>query len=84
LEISTADRPGLLAQLGSILSRYHITVQGAKIQTLGERVEDIFFLCDTAGGPISDNTLLSRIESELFEEMSGKKNREPADREITI
>ena len=84
LEISTADRPGLLAQLGSILSRHHITVQGAKIQTLGERVEDIFFLCDTAGGPISDNTLLSRIESELFEEMSGKKNREPADREITI
>ena len=84
LEISTADRPGLLAQLGSILSRHNISVQGAKIQTLGERVEDIFFLADTAGGPIRDDALLSQIKRELSEELSGDKTLPTAATEVTI
>ena len=44
MEISSPDRPGLLAQIGQILDRSDIAIQAAKIQTLGERVEDVFFL----------------------------------------
>ena len=67
LEVTTADRPGLLARLGSILSGREVSIQGAKIQTLGERVEDIFFLADASGGPLHDAQLLSELEQELTE-----------------
>ena len=66
LEVTTADRPGLLARLGSILSAREVSIQGAKIQTLGERVEDIFFLADASGGPLQDVKLLSDLEEELI------------------
>jgi len=76
LEISTADRPGLLARIGSVLSRHGVTVQGAKIQTLGERVEDIFFLSDDSGRSLEDQSLISRLEGELLEEMTSGQQRE--------
>ncbi|MGA1580554.1 MAG: [protein-PII] uridylyltransferase [Luminiphilus sp.] len=76
LEISTADRPGLLARIGSVLSRHGVTVQGAKIQTLGERVEDIFFLSDDNGRSLEDQSLIARLEGELLEEMTSGQQRE--------
>jgi [protein-PII] uridylyltransferase len=76
LEISTADRPGLLARIGSVLSRHGVTVQGAKIQTLGERVEDIFFLSDDNGRSLEDQSLIERLEGELLEEMTSGQQRE--------
>jgi [protein-PII] uridylyltransferase len=76
LEISTADRPGLLARIGSVLSRHRVTVQGAKIQTLGERVEDIFFLSDDNGRSLEDQSLIARLEGELLEEMTSGQQRE--------
>ena len=76
LEISTADRPGLLARIGSVLSRHGVTVQGAKIQTLGERVEDIFFLSDDAGHSLEDESLLAQLEAELIDEVGAQKQTE--------
>jgi [protein-PII] uridylyltransferase len=52
----------LLARIGSVLSRHGVTVQGAKIQTLGERVEDIFFLSDDNGRSLEDQSLIARLE----------------------
>jgi [protein-PII] uridylyltransferase len=71
LEVTTADRPGLMARLGSVLSRYAVSIQGAKIQTLGERVEDIFFLADSAGGQLTDATLVAQLKNELIAELDG-------------
>jgi [protein-PII] uridylyltransferase len=48
------------------LSAREVSIQGAKIQTLGERVEDIFFLADASGGPLQDAKLLSDLEEELI------------------
>jgi [protein-PII] uridylyltransferase len=44
LEIRCADRPGLLARIGRVVAEFPIEIQGAKILTEGERVEDIFLL----------------------------------------
>jgi [protein-PII] uridylyltransferase len=84
LEITTADRPGLLARVGSVLSRHDVTVQGAKIQTLGERVEDIFFLADAAGGQLWEETLLAKLESELIEALGTDQQKDSAISELSV
>nr|WP_302473602.1 [protein-PII] uridylyltransferase [Thalassolituus sp.] len=54
LEVTAADRPGLLARVGSILMDFGAQLQGAKILTEGEQVSDIFFIVDANGEPYSD------------------------------
>ncbi|QQD21980.1 [protein-PII] uridylyltransferase [Oceanospirillaceae bacterium ASx5O] len=54
LEVIAADRPGLLARMGAILSAAGIQLQGAKILTEGERVSDIFYILDQHGHPFAD------------------------------
>ena len=84
LEISTADRPGLLARLGSVLSEHQVSIQGAKIQTLGERVEDVFFLTDAAGGPLRDTDSLARIEQQLITLLEASRAEDDSPSEIAI
>ena len=67
MEISSPDRPGLLAQIGQILDRSNIAIQAAKIQTLGERVEDVFFLTNTNGNRLDDGATCERLRVELCE-----------------
>jgi [protein-PII] uridylyltransferase len=54
LEVASLDRPGLLARIGEVFVEQGVIVQAAKIQTLGERVEDVFFITDTAQQPITE------------------------------
>ena len=44
LSISASDRIGLLYAIARVLAQHHITVQLAKINTWGERVEDSFVI----------------------------------------
>src|SRR5690606_24160456 len=46
MEVISPDRPGLLACIGRIFLQFGVQLQNAKIATLGERVEDIFFITD--------------------------------------
>ena len=67
MEISSPDRPGLLAQIGQILDRSDIAIQAAKIQTLGERVEDVFFLTNSDGNRLDDDATCEDLRIELCE-----------------
>ena len=67
MEISSPDRPGLLAQIGQILDSSNIAIQAAKIQTLGERVEDVFFLTNSDGNRLNDDATCEELRSELCE-----------------
>ncbi|GAB5450685.1 MAG: [protein-PII] uridylyltransferase [Halioglobus sp.] len=69
LEVATPDRPGLLARIGRIFVRYNIELQGAKIQTLGERVEDVFFITDQSQQAIRDPQLREAIQQTIREEL---------------
>ena len=69
LEVSTPDRPGLLARIGRIFVAFNIELQAAKIQTLGERVEDVFFVTDEHQQPIRDPELCRMLQQTLRDEL---------------
>ncbi len=69
LEVITPDRPGLLARIGRIFYRFGIQLQNAKITTLGERVEDVFFITDNQQRPIEDPELCTAIQDAIKKEL---------------
>ncbi|MEP0202394.1 MAG: [protein-PII] uridylyltransferase [Halioglobus sp.] len=69
LEISTPDRPGLLARIGRILVEFDVILQAAKIQTLGERVEDVFFITESDQEPITDVQRCEAIQVAIRREL---------------
>ncbi|MDF9753184.1 [protein-PII] uridylyltransferase [Pseudomonas hunanensis] len=69
LEITAPDRPGLLARIGRIFLEFDISLQNAKIATLGERVEDVFFITDADNQPLSDPQLCSRLQEAIVQQL---------------
>lgn len=65
MEVITPDRPGLLARIGQVLLNHRIRLSNAKIATLGERVEDVFFVTDEHGEPISDPSVCRDLQQDL-------------------
>ena len=52
VEVVTPDRPGVLALIGRVFLDFNLQLQNAKISTMGERVEDVFFVTEPSGAPI--------------------------------
>jgi [protein-PII] uridylyltransferase len=52
LELIAADRPGLLSEVGKVFVLEKVELQGARIVTVGERAEDVFYLTDARGEPL--------------------------------
>lgn len=59
LAIVATDRPGLLADLAHTFTRFGVSLQMAKVMTLGERVEDVFV--------ISSHSLAQPVQQRQFE-----------------
>jgi len=66
LEIVAGDRPGLLARIAYTLAAANVNVTSAKINTLGERAEDVFLL---DGARLHDEAALLRLETALYEQV---------------
>jgi [protein-PII] uridylyltransferase len=54
LELTAGDRPGLLCDVGRALMDEHVELHAAKIVTVGERAEDVFYLTDFDNRPLDD------------------------------
>ncbi len=67
LAISASDRAGLLYLVARVLAQHHLSVQLAKVSTLGERVEDTFLV---QGPELQNNARQIQIETELLRELS--------------
>src|SRR6202045_4305718 len=53
LELTAGDRPGLLCEGGKALMAERVELHAAKIMTVGERAEDVFYLTDFDNRPLS-------------------------------
>jgi len=69
MEIITGDRPGLLYEVGQVLRSHNISIQTAKVITVGERVEDMFYITDISGKPISPEACAD-LETDLLAALS--------------
>lgn len=65
MELITADRPGLLSRIGRALMEYDVYLQNAKIATIGEKVEDVFFISDRDNRPILDDVKLTQLRDRI-------------------
>jgi [protein-PII] uridylyltransferase len=75
LEVISPDRPGLLACIGRVFMDFDIHLLNAKISTLGERVEDIFFIADSEGKPLSDAATCERLQQEIREQLDKRVDK---------
>ncbi|MEW6690736.1 MAG: ACT domain-containing protein, partial [Pseudomonadota bacterium] len=66
LTIVASDRPGLLYRVARLLTGYRINLHSAKINTLGDRAEDVFLI---SGAALSDEKTVLRLEQELYAEL---------------
>ena len=65
LELVASDRPGLLSEVGKVFMREKIALHGARIVTVGERAEDVFYIADADDRPL-DAAARARVESALI------------------
>jgi [protein-PII] uridylyltransferase len=66
LSIVASDRPGLLYGVARTLSRYQINLQTARINTLGDRAEDVFLV---SGEALGNSKKVLQLEQELLKEL---------------
>jgi len=67
LSFTAGDRPGLLSSVARVLVDYGISVQTAKINTLGERAEDSFVV---TGEALRETRNVIKLESDLIAQLS--------------
>ncbi|MCK9385205.1 MAG: [protein-PII] uridylyltransferase [Nevskia sp.] len=65
LELVTADKPGLLSLIGRAFHKRGILLDAAKIATIGERAEDVFYITDREHKPITGEKTLDDLREFL-------------------
>jgi [protein-PII] uridylyltransferase len=74
IELVAGDRPGLLFQVGQIFERFGVALQNAKIATIGERAEDVFFATTATNEPLSSE-LGNRLGEALRDGLAESRTR---------
>jgi [protein-PII] uridylyltransferase len=70
IELVAADRPGLLFEVCQVLEHMGAELLNAKVATIGERAEDVFFVTNRNNEPLSETeqeALKSALEEALTE-----------------
>lgn len=68
VELIAGDRPGLLSQVAKVFMAEQLKIYTSKIMTVGERAEDVFYVSDGSGRPLSSEArqqLTQRINESL-------------------
>ena len=63
MEVTGLDRPGLLYELTTTLSKLNLNIASAHVATFGERVVDVFYVTDLTGAQIATPTRQAAISA---------------------
>jgi len=66
LNVSCADRPGLLSSMARVFLAYDVNLQDARISTLGQRAEDVFIV---ANKKLGDPAFAAKFQNALVSEL---------------
>ena len=72
MEVTTTDRPGILSRIGIAMRFCGVRLQGAKIATYGERVEDAFYITDKQNNIINDPLKFECLQSTITDALAPK------------
>jgi [protein-PII] uridylyltransferase len=73
VELVAGDRPGLLFQVAKTFDQERVALQNAKIATVGERAEDVFFVTTIDHRPL-DEAHAERLGKALREQLADVRN----------
>jgi [protein-PII] uridylyltransferase len=71
VEVHAPDSMGVLYRITRALSELDLDIVSAKVQTLGDRVVDAFYVRGPSGAKVEDPAVLVEIERALLHELSG-------------
>eukprot|EP01035_Chromulina_nebulosa_P038506 gene38506-52020_t len=66
IEVSGLDRPGLLYELTTAISKLNLNIASAHVATFGERARDVFYVTDLLGAQINAPTRQAAIKRALI------------------
>ena len=79
IEVSGLDRPGLLYQLTTTLSKLNLNIASAHVATFGERARHVSYVTDLLGAQITAPPRQAAIRSALLHLLaSDEKATQPA------
>ncbi len=67
--IRTADGAGILTRIGEVFNQYGINIHNARISTLGEIAEDIFFVSTNSGNLVASKEKQAELEAALIQKL---------------
>ncbi len=74
IEVSGLDRPGLLYQLTTAISKLNLNIASAHVATFGERARDVFYVTDLLGAQINAPTRQAAIKSALVHLLASEES----------
>jgi [protein-PII] uridylyltransferase len=66
MELVAGDRPGLLSTVGRVFVEFDIDIAAAKVLTIGERAEDVFYITDLDNNALTDE-ICAGLREKLIE-----------------
>lgn len=66
IEVRAPDAVGLLHRVTAAMAELDVDIRSAKIHTLGDHVVDAFYVCDSTGAKIVDESHLAEVERALL------------------
>lgn len=84
IEVNALDRPGILYDLTRALFHLNLTITSAHIATYGERIVDVFYVKDVAGGQIVQDGKKQAVTEGLLAAINSVLSPRPADVEERV
>jgi [protein-PII] uridylyltransferase len=70
MNITTTDRPGLLARIAQAFIECRIRIHNAKIATAGEEARDIFHITDNNNKPLLDEEACQQLRTSVIKHIN--------------